>query len=118
MPEITPTVKFSVVAREWRCKWSSDNDKASLNACQALLDSTLPLLKAIPGVKNVQRVVCGSCLDFKVITGLEAGAIADWEANGFAPEKQFLEKLAAIPGVTNIETQTYTLENMLDAEST
>ena len=41
-------------------------DKASLDAAQDLLKTTLAEVKAVPGVKSVQRVVCGGCLDFKV----------------------------------------------------
>jgi hypothetical protein len=31
-----------------------------------------------------------------------------WEASGFAPEGEFLEKLKAIDGVSQVETQTIT----------
>lgn len=31
-----------------------------------------------------------------------------WEASGFAPEAEFLEKLKAIDGVSQVETQTIT----------
>ena len=34
MPEITKGVSFDTVAREWRCKWSDTEDKASLAAAQ------------------------------------------------------------------------------------
>ena len=33
----------------------------------------------------------------------------EWEGAGFAPEAAFLEAAKAIPGVTTVETQTYTL---------
>jgi len=76
-------VDFNVIAREWRMKWSTDNDKKSLADAQAALVSVLanvrrqvltfkrlsypmPQVKAVPGVQSVQRVVCGGCLDFKV----------------------------------------------------
>eukprot|EP00420_Gonyaulax_spinifera_P021999 CAMPEP_0197891170 /NCGR_PEP_ID=MMETSP1439-20131203/27484_1 /TAXON_ID=66791 /ORGANISM="Gonyaulax spinifera, Strain CCMP409" /LENGTH=36 /DNA_ID= /DNA_START= /DNA_END= /DNA_ORIENTATION= len=36
MPSITPSVEFDTIAREWRCKWSGDDDKASLEAAQGL----------------------------------------------------------------------------------
>lgn len=52
--------------REWRMKWSADEDKASLVAAQAALEAVLPTIKALPGFQSVQRVVCGGCLDFKV----------------------------------------------------
>ena len=64
------------------------------------------------GVKAVQRVVCGTCLDFKVITSLPADKFGEWEKAGFAPEKEFLDKLKAIDGLTTVETQTYTLMPM------
>ena len=56
-----------------------------------------------------QRVVCGGCLDFKVVTALDAESFGEWEGAGFAPEAAFLEAAKAIPGVTTVETQTYTL---------
>ena len=41
MPEITPNVSFDTIAREWRCKWSADADKASLVKAQDELASVL-----------------------------------------------------------------------------
>jgi len=107
--EITKGVTFDTVAREWRCKWSEDADKASLAAAQKVLDKHLPAMKA---KGKVQRTVCGGCLDFKANTSMSADAFGAWEAEGFAPEKQFLEELAAIPGISSIETQTFTLMSM------
>ena len=52
--------------REWRMKWSPDNEKAALVGAQQALAAVLPAIKALPGFQNVQRVVCGGCLDFKV----------------------------------------------------
>ena len=46
--------------------------------------------------------MCGGCLDFKVVTALDAGAFGDWEASKFAPEEKFLEKIKAIDGVTQV----------------
>ena len=113
---------------------------------------TVATLKAIDGVKSVQRVVyrltiqhtllpqcprppvsycacgvhtwelaerhlgvrqvCGGCMDFKIVTALDAGKYGDWEAAGHAPEADFLAKLTAISGVDTVETQTYTLMPM------
>ena len=81
MPTIMDGVSFENVAREWRMKWSADNDKASLAAMQKALDGVLEQLKALDGFKSVQRVVCGGCLDFKVITCLSADKYGEWEAN-------------------------------------
>ena len=63
MPSVVENVHFDTVAREWRCKWNSDT---ALIACQTLLESNLDTIKAVKGVKDVQRVVCGGCKDFKV----------------------------------------------------
>ena len=112
MPEIAAGVSFDTVAREWRCKWSADNDKASLAAAQKALEDVLAAVKAVDGVKAVQRVVCGGCLDFKVITSLDAGKFGEWEAAAFAPEAAFLSALKAIAGIDSVETQTFTLMAM------
>jgi len=66
MITITEGVQFDTLAREWRCKWSPDADKASLAACQTALDSIVDDVKKVDGVKSVERIVCGGCLDFKV----------------------------------------------------
>jgi hypothetical protein len=66
MITIAEGVEFDTIAREWRCKWSSDNDKASLVAAQKALNEVLPKLKIVDGVLKVDRIVCGGCLDFKV----------------------------------------------------
>ena len=105
----TTGVRFDTVAREWRCKWSEDGDKASLAAAQKVLEKYLPAIKA---KGRVQRTVCGGCLDFKVNTSMSADAFGAWEAEGFAPESDFLAELGAIDGVTSVETQTFTLMSM------
>lgn len=63
---VTEGVNFDTVAREWRMKWSGDNDSKSLQEAQKALEAVLPAIKALDGFKSVQRVVCGGCLDFKV----------------------------------------------------
>ena len=112
MPEITKSVKFDNIAREWRCKWSADNDKASLSAAQQALEDVLADLSSVEGVSSVQRVVCGGCLDFKVVTKLSASGFGEWEKAKFAPEEEFLAKLKGIKGISTVETQTYTLEEV------
>ena len=107
MPTITEGVEFDTIAREWRCKWS---DKKCLAQVQQALDAVKGELKGLKGLKSVQRVVCGGCLDFKVIIALSAGDYGAWEEGGkFAPEAKFLEAIGKIEGVTKIETQTFTL---------
>eukprot|EP00164_Ancoracysta_twista_P003861 GFYU01005180.1.p1 GENE.GFYU01005180.1~~GFYU01005180.1.p1 ORF type:complete len:129 (+),score=17.96 GFYU01005180.1:50-388(+) len=112
MPTITEGVNFDTIAREWRCKWSPDEDKKSLGEAQKILDSVLAELKALEGVKNVQRVVCGDCNDFKIITSLSAEAFGKWAESKFKPEEDVLAKLNAITGISTVETQTYTLMSM------
>ena len=109
MINIAEGVDFDTIAREWRCKWSADDDKASLVAAQAALNEVIADVKGVDGVKDVSRVVCGGCLDFKVVTSLDADSFGKWEEAGFAPESAFLEKLNAIDGISVVETQTYTL---------
>ena len=109
MIEITQGVSFDTIAREWRCKWSEDGDKASLALAQKVLEKYLPQMKARG---SVQRTVCGGCLDFKVNTSMGAEDFGKWEADGFAPESEFLAELGAIDGITSVETQTFTLMPM------
>ena len=79
MITITDGVEFDTVAREWRCKWSDDADKASLQEAQKLLNSVIADVKAVDGVKSVQRVVCGGCLDFKVGNNIQSFSLLTLE---------------------------------------
>eukprot|EP00931_Biecheleriopsis_adriatica_P054156 TRINITY_DN31833_c0_g1_i1.p2 TRINITY_DN31833_c0_g1~~TRINITY_DN31833_c0_g1_i1.p2 ORF type:complete len:160 (-),score=45.36 TRINITY_DN31833_c0_g1_i1:115-594(-) len=105
-------ITFDTVAREWRMKYEGEPLKGGAEEANGILDELLPKLKAIEGVKSVQRVVCGGCLDFKVITAVSADKFGAWEESGFAPEAEFLEKVKAVPGMSLVETQTYTLADM------
>lgn len=113
MIEITPGVKFDTIAREWRLKWSADSDKKSLQSVQQTLTIFEKELSKLPGLKSVQRIVCGGCLDYKVIISLKASEFGNWEAKKFQPEEQFLNSVKAIPGVSTVETQTYTIMPVL-----
>eukprot|EP01038_Epipyxis_sp_PR26KG_P004976 gene4976-6959_t len=110
MGKFTDGVEFDTIAREWRVKWSATDDKKSL----ASLQQTLSLFKGgvskVDGVKSIQRIICGGCYDFKVIVALDANKFGAWEEKKFAPEEDFLAAIKAIPGVTQVETQTYTIE--------
>eukprot|EP00933_Yihiella_yeosuensis_P015551 TRINITY_DN13517_c0_g3_i1.p1 TRINITY_DN13517_c0_g3~~TRINITY_DN13517_c0_g3_i1.p1 ORF type:complete len:159 (-),score=19.72 TRINITY_DN13517_c0_g3_i1:167-643(-) len=104
-------IHCNTMAREWRCKWSEEDQKASLTACQQTLEEVaLPGLRDIAGVQSVQRIVCGENKDFKVIVKLALDAFEEWSGVSFHPEQQVLEQLSNITGVTKIECQTYTLE--------
>ena len=106
---IVEGVEFNTIAREWRCKWSTDDDKKSLADLQKILDESKDEIKSISGLKSVQRIVCGGCLDFKVVIALEDKEFGDWQESGFAPEESFLDKMKTIDGVSVVETQTFTL---------
>merc|ERR1712060_651798 len=84
----------------------------SLMAAQKALDDVLADASAVEGCASVQRIVCGGCLDFKVVTKLPAAAFSEWEKSGFKPEAEFLTALKGIKGITSVETQTYTLEEV------
>jgi hypothetical protein len=106
---ITKNVHFKTIAREWRLKWTPENDKASLSAVQDVLSSQIAAVKKVPGVQRVQRIVCGGCHDFKVIVAMDVASFKAWEAKEFYPEASFLKAVKAVPGVSKVETQTYTL---------
>jgi hypothetical protein len=58
-------------------------------------------------------IICsGGCQDFKVVVSLPIADFKAWEAAQFAPEKQFLDSVKAVSGVTHVETQTYTLMDL------
>jgi len=107
-----PFVQFDNIAREWRCKWSADDDNLSLMKAQAQLDAILADLSSVEGVSSIQRVVCGGCHDFKVITKLPMKNFEAWEKAKFEPEASFLDALRGIPGISAVETQTFTLEEV------
>ena len=105
-------MEFNTIAREWRMKWSASNDKKSLATIQATLNKHMPSIKKVNGVQSVQRIVCGGCLDYKIIVALPVAEFKAWEATKFSPEETLLNELKQIPEVTTIETQTYTIMNV------
>ena len=112
-PRIDPCKcwQFENVAREWRCKWKDDGGgKASsqtLVDIADLVDEYLPKLKALEGAQ-INRAVCGGCLDFKLCTTVPLSTFGPWEDAGHPPETEFLSKLKNIAGVSQVETQTMT----------
>ncbi|GAB5366867.1 hypothetical protein AAMO2058_001180700 [Amorphochlora amoebiformis] len=106
MPEITKNVTFDTIAREWRMKW---DNKETLSKVQEVLNSVKKELKEVKGVKSVQRVVCGGCLDYKVVVAVDAESFKGWSEDKFVPEEKFLEAVGKISGVSKIECQTFTL---------
>mmetsp|Transcript_20581 Transcript_20581/g.42035 ORF Transcript_20581/g.42035 Transcript_20581/m.42035 type:complete len:149 (+) Transcript_20581:137-583(+) len=109
VPLANGSMSFNRVCREWRCKY--DGDKAtskSLEAVAKVLDESLPEIKKASGDITVNRLVCGGCLDFKLMMTVPLEDFGPWEEAGFPPEKDFLEKIKAIEGVSLVETQTIT----------
>lgn len=109
MPTIAKGVEFDTIAREWRCKWAEKDDKKSLEEVQKALDGVMGKVGAVPGLRNVQRLVCGGCLDFKVMISVKEDKFGEWEGTKFEPEAEFLEAIKKIDGVSTVETQTITL---------
>ena len=54
MPTIADGVDFDTVAREWRVKWSAENDKQSLVEAQKALEDILDEVKKVDGFKSVR----------------------------------------------------------------
>ncbi|EEC47126.1 predicted protein [Phaeodactylum tricornutum CCAP 1055/1] len=102
-------MSFDRVCREWRCKFEGDkSDSESLEAISKVVDEYLPEIKKVSNDATVNRLVCGGCLDFKLMTTVPLEDFGPWEEKEFAPEADFLAKLKKIEGVTMIETQTIT----------
>lgn len=102
-------MSFDKVCREWRCKYTDDKATSeSLESISKTLDEYLPEIKKVSPNIRVNRLVCGSCLDFKLMMTVPLDDFGPWEEKGFAPEGEFLEKIKAIDGVSQVETQTIT----------
>ena len=102
-------MEFDRVCREWRCKYTGDKATSeSLEEISKVVDEYLPAIKGISDGVKVNRLVCGSCLDFKLMITVPLEDFGGWEESGHAPEAEFLEKLKAIDGVSQVETQTIT----------
>ena len=109
VPLANGAMSFDRVCREWRCKYTGDkSDSESLEAIAKVVDEYLPKIKEASSGATVNRLVCGSCLDFKLMTTVPLEDFGPWEEKEFAPEGEFLAKLKEIEGVSQIETQTIT----------
>mmetsp|Transcript_19922 Transcript_19922/g.29375 ORF Transcript_19922/g.29375 Transcript_19922/m.29375 type:complete len:114 (+) Transcript_19922:1054-1395(+) len=67
MPTIAQGVEFSCLAREWRCKFSDDDDMASLKAAQRILEEfqleLLEVVKEFAGSRTGSRTVMNGEID-------------------------------------------------------
>lgn len=66
MLSVTEGVQFDTIAREWRAKWSADDDKKSLQEAQKALEGILEEVKKIDGFKSVRVVGYGLLLQYRV----------------------------------------------------
>eukprot|EP00977_Amphora_coffeiformis_P016241 scaffold4964_cov166-Amphora_coffeaeformis.AAC.4 len=90
-------MSFDHVCREWRCKYEGDKGTSeSLESISKVLDEYLPAIKKVSPDIKVNRLVCGSCLDFKLMMTVPLAEFGPWEEKGFAPEADFLAKIKAI----------------------
>merc|ERR1719362_2160659 len=73
-------MSFDRVCREWRCKYTGNkSDSASLEAISKVVDEYLPAIKGVSSDVKVNRLVCGSCLDFKLMTTVPLDDFGPWE---------------------------------------
>lgn len=109
VPLANGAMSFNRVCREWRCKYAGNKaDSESLEAIAKAVDEYLPTIKSVSDDITVNRLVCGGCLDFKLMMTVPLADFGPWEEKGFEPESAFLEKIKAIDGVSQVETQTIT----------
>ena len=79
-----PTI---VVAREWCCQWSAENNQKSLKAAYQALAAVSDRVVELDGNLGIVCHVSGECLGFNVITTVRADKFGAWKAAKFAPEK-------------------------------
>ena len=137
VPLANGSMSFNRVCREWRCKYTGNKaDSESLEAIAKEVEKVLPAIKGVSDDITVNRLVCGSCLDFKLMMTVPLDDFGPWEEKGyvlfhsmifdfflfssisqhspffsnirFEPESDFLEAIKAIDGVSQVETQTIT----------
>lgn len=84
------------------------SDSKSLEELGKILTKYLPAIKAVSEEMTVNRLICGSCNDFKVQMTVPLEDFGAWEENKFAPEGDILSEIGKIEGVDGVETQTIT----------
>ena len=109
VPLANGAMSFNRVCREWRCKYEGDKATSeSLEAVAKAVEKYLPAIKEASSDITVNRLVCGGCLDFKLMMTVPLDDFGPWEEKGFEPEAEFLETIKAIDGISQVETQTIT----------
>ena len=115
MQQQAPGILYDTVAREWRCKVVSRECLGAVqSAWEALFSSRV---RAVAGVLHVQRLCCGTCLDYKLLISVGAAQHSEWVqgTGGYEGcalgvlEAEFLGTIAAIEGVTDSIAQLYSI---------
>jgi len=80
VPLANGAMSFNRVCREWRCKYEGDKGSSeSLEAISKVVDELLPEIKKISKDVKVNRLVCGACKDFKLMTTVPLDDFGPWE---------------------------------------
>lgn len=80
VPLANGAMSFNRVCREWRCKYEGDKGTSpSLEAIANAVDEFLPEIKKASKDMTVNRLVCGSCLDFKLMMTVPLEDFGPWE---------------------------------------
>lgn len=81
VPLANGAMSFNRVCREWRCKYEGDKGTSeSLEAIAKVVDEMLPEIKKISPDITVNRLVCGACLDFKLMMTVPLEDFGPWDA--------------------------------------
>jgi hypothetical protein len=80
VPLANGAMSFNRVCREWRCKYEGDKATSqSLEEIAKVVDEFLPEIKKASNDITVNRLVCGSCLDFKLMMTVPLEDFGPWE---------------------------------------
>jgi len=104
MVELAPGIMFDTLGREARCKWAAKGEDGNSPSLQALQKALMESLEEYKKIGDVQRIICGDCLDFKVRVRIPFST----NDQVGTPEATMTEKMSKIDGATNVETQVYT----------
>ena len=80
VPLANGAMSFNRVCREIRCKYTGDKGTSeTLEAIAGVVDELLPEIKKASKDIKVNRLVCGSCLDFKLMMTVPLEDFGPWE---------------------------------------
>lgn len=80
VPLANGAMSFNRVCREWRCKYEGDKGTSeSLEAIAKVVDELLPQIKKVSSDITVNRLVCGACLDFKLMMTVPLEDFGPWD---------------------------------------